>query len=197
MDKFQQALSHLLPTGWAWPRDPDSTLMRVLAGVAASFSAFHDFTTATVQQWQPHLTGQRLAEWEDATGLPDACLGVNQTDDRRRQALLARLRGPELAYTDSSPSAPGGIEAICATLGYTATVRYNTPFRAGRDRCGRRLGRLSGVLNVLVTTGSTPLRVGGGHVGQRLIDRTLTDAQLECCLQRVVPARYQLNIVYL
>jgi uncharacterized protein YmfQ (DUF2313 family) len=197
MDKFQQALSHLLPTGWAWPRDPDSTLMRTLAGVAASFSGLHDFTVSTYQQWLPHLTGQRLAEWEDATGLPDACLGTAQTNERRRQALLARLRGPELAYNDSSPSAPGAIEAVCANLGYTATVRYNTPFRVGRDRCGSRLGRLSGTLNVLVTTESTRLRVGGGHVGERLVARTLTDAQLECCLQRIVPARYQLNIVYL
>ena len=197
MDKFQQALAHLLPTGWAWPRDPDSTVMRVLAGVAASFADLHDFTTATQQQWLPHLAGPRLPEWEEATGLPDACFGVVQTDDRRRQLLLARLRGPELAYADSSPAAPGAIEAICATLGYSATVRYNVPFRAGRDRCGNRLGRLSGVLNVLVTTESTRLRVGAGRVGDHLITRTLTDAQLECCLQRVVPARYQLNVVYL
>jgi hypothetical protein len=37
MNKFWQALATLLPTGYAWPREPSSTLMRVLLGVALAF----------------------------------------------------------------------------------------------------------------------------------------------------------------
>lgn len=192
---FLQALSHLLPTGWAWPRSPDSVLMRVLRGLAASFSEHHDTAEQAVRAWQPHLTA-RLAEWEDATALPDACFGVVQTDTRRRQVLLARLGGAQPLYGDSSPGAPGGIAAACATLGYEATVRYNTPFRAGRDRCGRPLGRLDGRLYVVVATANTRLRVGGGRVGSQLITRSLPDARLECYLTRIIPARFELQVVY-
>lgn len=195
MDKFTQALSHLLPTGWAWPRDPDSVLMRLLGGIAAAFSEQQQFTEKTVHAWQPHLTA-RLPEWEEAAGLPDACFGVVQTDARRRQVLLARLRGQQPVYADASPAAPGGIEAMCATLGYDATVRYNTPFRVGRNRCAQRLGALDGKLYVIVSTQTTPLRVGIGRVGSRLIERTLEDAQLDCYLGRIVPARFELNVVY-
>lgn len=197
IEKFVQALACLLPTGYAWPRDPDSVLMRVLRGMAASFAALHDFSAKTLQQWQPHLTGQRLAEWEDATGLPNVCFGTEQSADKRRAVLLAKLRGPQGAYTDSSPASPGGIEAICATLGYEASVSYNTPFRVGRNRCGERLGALDGKLYVRVTTQNTLLRVGSGRAGQRLIERTLTNAELECYLRAVVPARFELVVVYL
>ena len=34
MDKLLQALAQLLPTGFAWPRHADSTLMRWLRGLA-------------------------------------------------------------------------------------------------------------------------------------------------------------------
>lgn len=197
MDKFLQSLANLLPSGYAWPRDPDSVLMRVLRGVAAAFSELHDFTDKTVLQWLPHLTSQRLAEWEDAAGLPDKCFGVVQSEAVRRAVLLARLRGPAWAYTDSSPASPGGIEAICATLGYTASVHYNTPFRVGRNRCSERLGKLDGKLYVRVQAQNTLLRVGSGRVGQRLVTRTLTTTDLECYLRQIVPARYELNVVFL
>lgn len=197
MDRFTQALSFLLPTGYAWPRDPDSVLMRVLRGVAAAFTEAHDFMRSTAEQWLPHLTSARLAEWEDATGLPDGCFGAVQTVAIRRQLLLARLRGPTGYYPDSSPAAPGAIEAICANLGYTATVRYNTPFRCARDRVGDRLGALDGKLYVHVVTETEPFRVLVGRAGARLIERTLPDAKLACYLARVVPARYEVIVIYL
>ncbi len=197
MDALLQSLTYLLPTGYAWPRDPDSVLMRTVRGIAASLAELHEFSVQTVWQWQPHLVSPRLAEWEDATGLPDGCFGSAQTVPKRRDVLLARLRGPQGYYSDSSPAAPTGIEAICTTLGYTATVRYNTPFRAGRNRCGERLGRLDGKLYVRVALESDPFRVGVGRVGQRLVHRVLPDAQLECYLRNAVPARFELNVVFL
>ena len=72
MEKFFQALAALLPTGFAWPRDAGSTLMRVIRALAGTFSEHHDFTTEAVRQWQPATTVNRLAEWEAATGLPDS-----------------------------------------------------------------------------------------------------------------------------
>lgn len=179
--KFHQALAHLLPTGWAWPRDPDSVLMCVLRGMAGAFGELHDYTDATAADWQPHRTVRRMAEWEEAVGLPDTCGAAEQTEEARRAVLLARLRGPTLAYSDSSPAAPGAIEAVCAALGYTATVHYNLPFRVGRNRCGQRLGHLDGRLYVTVTA-EAPSAV--------------SHAALECCLARIVPARYEPVVIY-
>lgn len=195
MNKFWQALASLLPTGFAWPRDPASTLMRVIRGIAASFSELDDFIRLTVYQWQPNQAVTRLAEWEESTGLPDACFGTNQDYATRRKLLLARLRGPVLAYADSSPASPGALVALCAWLGYAATVQYNTPFRVGM-RCGQRLGALDGVLYVTVTIQSTPFRVGVSRVGDRLLQGTLNGGELACYLRRVAPARYSLNVIF-
>lgn len=194
MDKFLQALSYLLPTGFAWPREPGSVLMRVLRGVAGNFDELHRFTLMTMRLWLPHQVAKRLAEWEEACGLPDKCAGTQQTDADRRRLLLARLRGIELAYDDSSPAAPQAIADLCAMLGYTAVVRYNTPFRVGLNRTGDRLGRLDGILHVRVSVGRTPLRVGIGRVGDRLVTIEQDMAPLLCYLQRIVPARFSINV---
>lgn len=196
MDKFLQALASLLPTGFAWPRDPNSTLMRVLRGLAGAFAELHNWTTEVVRQWQPATTVNRLTEWEEATGLPDACFGLDQSAALRRQLLLARLRPLVLPYVDSSPASPGSLEAICLALGYVATVRYNTPFRVGRNRVGDRLGALNGRLWITVTLTTEPFRVGRNRVGDRLRLGTLNGGELACYLKRIVPARYELNVIF-
>lgn len=196
MEKFLQALSYLLPTGFAWPRDPDSTLMRVLRGIAGTFDELHQFTTATVAQWQPHTSVTRLAEWEEATGLPDTCFGPDQTEAQRRKMLLARLRGFQPYYPDSSPAAPGSIEAMCAAVGYTVSVFYNVPFRVGRNHVGDRLGALNGILYVRVSVGLEPFRVGLNRVGDRLVRTEQDLTPLLCYLRRIVPARYAIDVNY-
>ncbi|MES1977564.1 MAG: putative phage tail protein [Pseudomonadota bacterium] len=196
MEKFVQSLAKLLPTGFAWPRDPASTLMRVIRGVAASFNQLHEDTHEIVRQWQPHHTVNRLTEWEEATGLPDPCFGTEQSLALRRKLLLARLRPVELYYPNSSPAAPYSIETICAWLGYVATVRYNTPFRVGVNRVGDRLGALNGRLWITVTLQTQPFRVGVNRVGDRLRIGTLNGGELACYLQRIVPARFEVNVIF-
>lgn len=190
-DQFLQSLSYLLPRGFAWPRDPGSTLMRVVRPLAQELDDLHQFTHGTVMRWQPATT-TRLDEWEAATGLPDPCFAND--DDTRRQMLLMRLRGAQLPFADSSPAAPAVIEAICASVGYAATLAYNTPLRCGH-RIGRRMGRLDGELYVTVVLPSGRLRVGTGRVGARLIFGTKTGSDLACLLGRVIPARFRINLI--
>ncbi len=193
MEKFSQALVYLLPTGYAWPRDQRSVLMRVLRGLAGSLAQLHLWCNLSVRHWQPATT-TRLAEWEAACGLPDACLGVDQSEALRRSLLLARLRGPRLAYADSSPAALGAIEDMCLALGYVVTLRYHTPFRVGRNRVGERLRRLDGRLVVTVQgLVRTPMRVGVGRVGDPLASYNLPVHELECYLQRLIPARFSIH----
>lgn len=193
--RFAQALQQLLPTGFAWPRSPRSVLARVLCGIAAAFDELHRFVLATARQWQPHNTTLRLREWEEACGLPDACLGPEQTEGDRRRALLARLRGVQLPYVDSSPAALGVIRGVCAELGYEVQrAAYNTPLRAGVGQVGQRLGQLDGRLYVTVNTAARPMRAGD-PVGSRLIVGGRDLWPLYCYLRRVVPARYEIIVL--
>ena len=196
MSGFRQALAYLLPQGFAWPRDPDSVWMRLLGGVADAFDELDAFTNQAVAEWLPHSTHTRLAEWEEATNLPDACFGPTQTYVDRQARVLARLRGPSGEYADSSPAALSAYEAFCRNLGFEATAHYNTRFRCGRDRVGRRLGTNDGVLHVLVTVDQTPFRVGTNRVGDRLVKRPPGVDEMACALEHIVPARYELNVVF-
>ena len=196
MDKLLQALVQLLPTGFAWPRHPDSVLMRWLRGLAGAHAELLDFIRATIAQWMPHLTTLRMGEWEDACGLPDECFGPEQTEAARRAVLLSKMRGLQLPYIDSSPAAPGVLEAICLEIGYTVRVVYNTPFRVGRNEVGDRLGALDGQLYVFAKTAVEQFRVGVNEVGDRLV-ATETDLwPLLCFLRKIVPARYEVVVLY-
>jgi uncharacterized protein YmfQ (DUF2313 family) len=195
-DQFAESLAGLLPTGHAWPRDPGSVLMAVIRSEAAELAQHTADVHAAVRQWQPHTTVARLAEWEASCGLPDTCMGPNQTEAQRRQVLLRVLRGPELPESDSSAAAPAVIQTAAAELGFDVDVHYNTPLRVGLARAGSRLGALNGVLHVVVNAASSPLRAGLARVGDRLVNRTLPEADLACHLERLVPARFSINIVY-
>lgn len=195
MDKFTQSLATLLPQGYAWPRDPNSVVMRVMTAKASAFRELHEFTNSTVYQWMPHATASRLSEWEAATGLPDKCFGNNQSADLRRKLLLSRIRGLDLPFENSSPASPGVIATICRDIGYDdVVVRYNTPMRVGQ-RVGRRLGRLNGNLWVFVPVASSLFRCGG-RVGSRLVSRLGAGPELACYLNRIVPARFAINVVF-
>lgn len=195
MDKFAQALAYLLPSGFAWPRDPNSVLMRVLRGLAASFAELHLWSQLTVRHWQP-ISTTRLAEWEAACGLPDTCLGADQSEALRRSLLLARLRGPHLAYADSSPAALQGLEDILTGLGFAVRLRYNTPFRAGRNRVGERLGALNGILYVVMLGQANYFRVGQSRVGSPLASYPQDVGALLCYLNRLIPARFSIQFVF-
>ncbi|ACR32496.1 putative phage tail protein [Burkholderia glumae] len=198
MDKFWQALVHLLPPGFAFPRAPGSVVMRWLKAWAAVLREHHDWAKSAVRQWIPHRTCSRLEEWEEALGLPDPCFAGERDEEQRRTNMLARLRGDvDLAYDDSSAESPAAITAYLARYGYQVEVWYSTPFRVGRNRVGDRLGALNGVLNVKVLYLCQPFRVGRNRVGQRLRICSQDGTEIECLLARIAPARFQINVIYL
>ncbi|MCT9014626.1 DUF2313 domain-containing protein [Cupriavidus gilardii] len=198
MDKFWQALMHLLPPGYAFPRKPGSAVMRWLRAWAGVLREHHEFVENAVRQWIPHRTCSRLEEWEEALGLPDPCFGENQDPEQRRTNMLARLRGDlDLPYEDSSAESPGAIRAYLARYGYQVEVWYSTPFRVGRNCVGDRLGALTGVLHVRVLYLCEPFRAGRARVGQRLRICSKDGTEIECLLNRIAPARFQINVIYL
>lgn len=196
---FDQALQHLLPRGAAWPRDPGSVWMAVIHGTAGSFAELQAFIEQTAREWLPQITHTRLAEWEEAVGLPDPCIGPLADDEQRRAAILTRLRGYVGAYADSSPAAPGALQAFCTSIGIPATVFYRRPFRCGKDRVGTRLGANDGKLFFYITgplsAAPLPFRVGQHRVGRRLVVRAPEIDRLLCALRAIVPARFSIELV--
>ena len=77
-----------------------------------------------------------------------------------------------------------------------AKAAYNTPFRCGVNRVGDRLGALDGKLYVTVTLQSQAFRVGVNRVGDRLLQGQFNGGELACYLQRVLPARFQINVIF-
>ncbi len=196
MDQFVQALQHLLPQGYAWPRDRDSVLMRLLQGLAAALREVDGLTDQAMHDWLPNLTVHRLEEWEAAVGLPDACLLPLDATARRRALVLSKLQGVEGYYEDSSQASPWSLEALSASMGFPATVRYNTPFRVGRDRVGRRVGRLDGVMWIVLHVGDMRFRVSRNRVGDRLLSRPPEASALACYLGHYAPARFELAVIF-
>lgn len=195
-NRFAQALGALMPLGAAWPRATDSTQASTVRGMAWAFSQLHDWTDWQVMQWQPGTTRMRLGEWETAVGLPESWTPAGLTESQRRARVLARLRGVALPHADSSPAAVGVLSALLATVGYSVTMRYNTPARCGVARCGDHLGALDGVLWITVAnSGSNPARVGTARCGDRLISRALDTTELLGMLDRVLPARFTYQLI--
>jgi hypothetical protein len=176
---FAQSLQYLLPQGYAWPRDAASVQMRVIQGLAETLQEHHDFVAGTVLRWQPHTT-TRLAEWEEACGLPDACYGADQSESARLQSLLVRLRGVRILVDDGAPAAPAAVEQLCADMGALAVTGVHHPMRVGMP-VGARVG-INGRLHVRV------LRNDSGLADAALLLR------LSCVLERVIPARYELAL---
>ena len=71
-DQFYESLQGLLPQGFAWPRHPDSTWMRLLRSEAAELAQHTEDAHAMVRQWQGHR--ERVAwplcarRWQHAQG---------------------------------------------------------------------------------------------------------------------------------
>lgn len=197
MDKFWQALSFLLPPGWAFPRHLKSVVMLTLKACAQLLKKHEDYVHETVRDWMPHRTKNRLDEWEEALGLPDPCFGDEQTLQQRQTNMLARLRGDlDLPYDESSADSTGALKLFMAKYGYIIEARYNIPFRVGRNRVGDRLGALNGILHVWVYHVRKPFRVSVNRVGDRLMIDSKTSHEILCLLRRATAGRFAINVIY-
>ena len=122
-------LQALLPQGFAWPRQADAALTKLLLAWADELARVDGRAADLVEEADPRTTAELLADWERVAGLPDPCvaaLGVSQTAAQRRAALVAKLTtigGQSAAY----------YIALAASLGYTITVTEFSPFQAGSD----------------------------------------------------------------
>ena len=194
--RYRKSLARLMPQGFAWPKRKGTGQGAWLDAQAAQLNEFENYTYRVIEQWWPHQTCTRVAEWAKATGLPDKCF-PNSDEIALRTQMLGRLRGlNNLPYDDSSAAAPEFLKALCATIGYNVEIWYNWPFRVGRNKVSQRLGMLDGILNVQVIRVCEPFRVGEHRVRRRLVECTQDSTDLICYLKRIVPSRYQIRTIF-
>lgn len=130
-DAYAQALTNLLPTGPAWPRETDRTLMRAVSGLAQIFG-FVDRRAADLLEIEsdPRMTLELLPDWERNWGLPDYCfIGVGQTLDDRRKFLVLKM-------TLEGGQSREWFIWVSKQLGYDVSITEFAPFMCGISHCG-------------------------------------------------------------
>jgi uncharacterized protein YmfQ (DUF2313 family) len=130
-DEYWWSLAALLPRGIAWPRDPDTTLMKTIRGLAG-IMGWCDGRAADLleRESDPRQTVEMLDSWERAWGLPDPCWYPHQWSVSERQAILVQR------MTILGAQSRQFFIDVAAQLGYTITIREYRPFMTGIDRCG-------------------------------------------------------------
>lgn len=127
---WTRMLMDLLPVGAAWPRDPDTTLMRFWSAVAIEPTRIQGRDCDLLAESYPCGAVELLDEWEAAVGLPNECTELLTLTVAERQALvcawLAMQGGQSIAY----------FEWLADLFGYTITVEEHFPFRVGAAQAG-------------------------------------------------------------
>lgn len=204
---YQQAMADNLPTGPAWPREPDAMLMKVLSGLASNW-AYVDGRAADLLEIEsdPRITSEMLDSWEAAWGLPDPCVAEAITIADRRVALVQKMT------SEGGQSIPYFL-GIAQGLGYTVGIQEYSPYMTGISRCGdTRTDLYSNDYRWVI--GSPDIRyqwtvhltnnretwfrtgAGGGEVG---VDHMVTIAlatDLECIIRRWKPAQTEVSFDY-
>lgn len=129
--EYLAQLQALLPQGFAWPRQADAALTRLLLAWADEMARIDGRAARLIEEADPRTAVELLADWERVAGLPDPCvaaLGIEQTAAQRRAALAAKLAsggGQSAAY----------YIALAARLGYTITITEHETFTVRSKVC--------------------------------------------------------------
>lgn len=128
-------LTALLPRGAAWGTPDNQALdpLSVLAGFWRSLaSAFGDAYRAlfgVALESTAVTIVNSLDDWEVEYGLPDPCLGPDQTLDMRMRSLLLKIRS-------GGTITPSDFIQLAADAGYTITIEEPEPFCMGGSEFG-------------------------------------------------------------
>lgn len=129
-EDYAQSFLGLLPTGPAWPRALDSTLVRACTGLAYYWGTVDRRAADLLEiESDPRYTIELLPDWERNWGLPDPCYDEPLTIGERQLALIMRMT------MQGAQSREFYIE-IAAMLGYTITISEFRVWVVGLDQCG-------------------------------------------------------------
>ena len=127
-------LHALAPQGAAWPREGQTVLNDLFAGLAEELARVDERAGQLIVETDPRAVSETLTDWERAWGLPDGCVVADPTVPGRRLALhqkVASLGGQSKPY----------YVGMAAMLGYEAEIEQFTPTRLAFTLPQRILGR--------------------------------------------------------
>jgi uncharacterized protein YmfQ (DUF2313 family) len=127
---YAQAYLDLLPLGQAWPREDDSTLVKVVNGLC-EYWGYVDSRQADILEIEsdPRKTVALLPEWERAWGLPDPCFPTVTTIGERQRMLV-------LYMTWMGGQSRDYFTRLMAWLGFEIKIGEYAPFMAGMSQVG-------------------------------------------------------------
>lgn len=192
-ETVEGVLTQLLPRGAAWGTpdnqalDPGSVLARFWRAVGSALGDAYRALFRVSQESTATTLVTSLPDWEIEYGLPDPCLGPDQTFDQRIRALLLKIRS-------GGTITPGDFIRLAADAGYTITIEEPQPFAMGRSEMGGDEGfaggeRIERVWIVKVPGVSLyPFIMGEAEMGLTPFGKLGLPADLICLFNAVRPA---------
>ena len=194
------AMSALLPSGMAWPRDRSSLLMKLVSGLAEVWG-YVDGRAADLLEIEsdPAATIDLLPDWERNYGLPDPCArNEHLTINQRHINLVKRITligaQDRLFFIQ-----------IAKDFEYEVKIREYAPYATGISHCGWTKGyneddpehvrwelgpptiRFYWTVRVFALRYDY-FRTGSGECGVDPLLFISTAADLECIIHRLKPA---------
>ena len=167
----------------------DSTLRKILIGLASEWLNFRDKINEVSSEYNPQKTTALIQEWEQFVGIPDSCIPVASTIEQRRLNVLLKLAGIN-ATTEKQ------FKNVASILGYnievsngvsTSTFPLTLPFLL--------ISEASAPFTIVITLSSS-IKPSGFPL---TFPFTLTSQQpaiLDCLFNKLKPANTQLFFRY-
>jgi uncharacterized protein YmfQ (DUF2313 family) len=186
-------LGVLLPKGAAWGTpdnqelDPQSVLARFWKSMGSGLVEAYRALFSVAMESTAVTLANSLEDWEIEYGLPDPCLGPEQTFDTRWRSLILKIRS-------AGTITPLDFIKLAADVGYSITIEEPMPFRAGASGAGGS-DAIAGEEPVefvwIVTVAGVPIehfRVGEGRAGETPLGRLGLPSDLICLFRSLAPA---------
>ena len=167
----------------------DSTLRKILLGLASEWLNFRNKINEVVNEYNPQKTTALIQEWEEFVGIPDDCIPVALTIEQRRLNVLLKLAGINVTTEKQ-------FKNVASILGYnievsngvsTSTFPLTLPFLL--------ISEASAPFTIVITLPSS-IKPSGFPL---TFPFTLTSQQpaiLDCLFNKLKPANTQLFFRY-
>ena len=167
----------------------DSTLRKILLGLASEWLNFRNKINEVVNEYNPQKTTALIQEWEEFVGIPDSCIPVASTIEQRRLNVLLKLSGINVTTEKQ-------FKNVASILGYnievsngvsTSTFPLTLPFLL--------ISEASAPFTIVITLSSS-LKPSGFPLTFPFTLTSQHPAILDCLFNKLKPANTQLFFRY-
>jgi uncharacterized protein YmfQ (DUF2313 family) len=192
-EEYLKLLRSLLPKGWAWNDNVNSTLTEFLYAEAEEFARVDQRSEDLLVERNTLYTNELLTDHENDLGLPDECSPEDETIQERRDAVHSK-------FIQLGQQNPQYYIDIAAAMGWTITITEFSPFISGvsasGDSCGDSEVIFYWQINIdLVNVKLIEFSSGNSQSGDQISFYPGVD-QLICTLNKLKPAHTILIYTY-